>query len=128
MAWLGLAIFLITFAVIGWLIRDRRKDPDLSERDDPYPGWRHADGKDAYDALTDPNLPAVGYERPEPEPEPVADTVIFGTVVDDGEWAEETAVPAPAIVASPVHHEQALAWISKWEDEDNARLAIAGSR
>jgi hypothetical protein len=97
----GAVFFAGSLLVTIKLLRDRRRDRDLSSRGDPWPGWAHADGKTAPEAITSPDLPAVKDLEPEP--------VLTGVVVTD--WAVAMTAPAPPIVATPTAPEVAEQWI-----------------
>ena len=128
-----LLVTLLLLLVVSFIINiiqgrqvTRLRRELLPEGDYEFPGW--GDGKDVMDAITDPGLepvPTYGFVRDiEPElahDEPTPDTVIFGRIVDEDHWAEEAAIPAPEIVANPVHTQKALEWIAQWEAEDAAR-------
>lgn len=118
----------------GHDVHEALTDPDL----EPLPEPAHGSSVVFPRSSQAPNpvaaaVPTYGFVRDiEPElshDEPVPDTVIFGRIVDEDHWAQEAAIPAPDIVANPVHVEKALAWIDQWEREDKARqaqLALAG--
>lgn len=93
---------------------------------DPWAGGTIDDGTDAIDALTDPNLPAHGYERPEvvygPEP---ADALV-GAVVGDADWETAMTVPAPPITPQPSGF--AEAWIAAFERGENIDPATWSQR
>lgn len=123
-----LAVSFLINVVQGRQITGLRREL-AGEEEYVFEGW--GDEQDVVDAITDPDLPAYGYERPEPElahDGPVPDTVIFGKIVDEDHWAEEATIPAPEIVANPVHVEQAQRWIAQWEAEDAARQLTAAGR
>jgi len=110
----GLVFFLGSLAVTVWLLVQRRRDPDLSTRGDPWHGWNHADGKDAYEAATDPSLTAIP-----------STTAVMGTVVPEDDWTAAMSIPAPAIQAYPVAPEVAERWISAHELDRRVTDTIA---
>jgi len=85
MAWAGLFIFLACFAIIAALSRHRHSN---SFSDDG--------GSDVIEAITDPGLPAIGYERADP-------------------WVAQMTRPAPPIVAYPIDPARAERLIESWD-------------
>lgn len=98
--WVLLAFFLTTSVIT--VVKLRRR-PHY----DPWPDWRHADGRDAADVATDPGIPAI-----------IEDTT---RVISTDDWAEKMSVPAPEIIAQPISVEQAEAWAQQWRDQELAR-------
>jgi hypothetical protein len=110
----GLVFFTGSLAVTIWLLVQRHRDRDLSTHGDPWPGWGHADGKNAYEAATDPGL-AVVHD----------DTAVLGTIVADNDWTVAMTMPAPAIQAYPVAPEVAEQWITVSELDRRVTDTIA---
>jgi hypothetical protein len=85
---------------------------------DPWAGGTIDDGTDVMTAITDPNLPAHGYERPSvqygPEPD---DTIVTGAVIGQDDWQTAMTVPAPPII--PRASGFADAWIAAFERGEN---------
>jgi hypothetical protein len=94
---------------------------------DPWAGGTIGDGTDVMDAITDPNLPAHGYERPTVTYGPeAADTALTGAVVGDADWKTAMTVPAPPITPQPSGF--ASAWIAAFERGENLDLQTWSQR
>ena len=110
---LGVIFFASSLIVTIWAVFFRKPRPPR----DPFAGGTLTDQTDVMDAITDPGLPAHGYERPEPVtqtfgPEP-SNVTLVGSVVDEQDWTMAMTVPAPPIVAKPT--DLAEAWLAAWD-------------
>jgi hypothetical protein len=106
MLWGILISCILALGITVWALFSRRgRDYDPFEA----PG-EALDATSVIEAITDPHLPAVGYERPEPDTQPVP---VYGTVVETADWATAMTVPAPEIVARPTG--LADEWIAAFE-------------
>jgi type III secretory pathway component EscV len=123
--WCLLVFFLSSIVIIVALLRRSARRAEYGD-DDPWPGWQHHDGMDAYEAATDPGLglPVIEPVTLAMQPEYVADITSFdmpavaGQVVNRNNWAQAMTVPAPAIVARPTS--LADEWLAAWESGEQA--------
>lgn len=94
--WLGLIFFIC--ALVATVRAVVNRNADLSRRGDPWPSWQHTDGKDAYEAATDPGIPAV------------TDDTHDGVPVSATTWMEAMTAPAPPIEAKVTDLETVESW------------------